>query len=85
MEKITFDFNNRTALVTGGAQGFGLDIAKWEPSVLEIPEHISKLADERQRAREDKNWQLADEIRDELLSRGYEVEDTRDGPRINKT
>ena len=28
MEKITFDFNNRTALVTGGAQGFGLDIAK---------------------------------------------------------
>ena len=28
MEKITFDFKDRTALVTGGAQGFGLDIAK---------------------------------------------------------
>ncbi len=28
MEKITFNFKNRTALVTGGAQGFGLDIAK---------------------------------------------------------
>jgi len=28
MEKITFDFKNRTALVTGGAQGFGLDIVK---------------------------------------------------------
>ena len=28
MEKITFDFNNRTALITGGAQGFGLDISK---------------------------------------------------------
>ena len=28
MEKITFDFRNRTALITGGAQGFGLDIAK---------------------------------------------------------
>ena len=28
MEKINFDFRNRTALVTGGAQGFGLDIAK---------------------------------------------------------
>ena len=28
MEKITFDFKNRTALLTGGAQGFGLDIAK---------------------------------------------------------
>ena len=28
MNKITFDFKNKTALVTGGAQGFGLDIAK---------------------------------------------------------
>ena len=28
MDKITFNFKNRTALVTGGAQGFGLDIAK---------------------------------------------------------
>ena len=23
-----FDFNDRTAVITGGAQGFGLDIAK---------------------------------------------------------
>jgi len=27
MEKITYNFKNRTAVVTGGAQGFGLDIA----------------------------------------------------------
>ncbi|WP_440935308.1 SDR family NAD(P)-dependent oxidoreductase [Candidatus Pelagibacter sp.] len=28
MDKIFFDFKGRTAIVTGGAQGFGLDIAK---------------------------------------------------------
>ena len=28
MNHIKFNFNNRTALITGGAQGFGLDIAK---------------------------------------------------------
>ena len=28
MNKINFDFKHRTAIVTGGAQGFGLDIAK---------------------------------------------------------
>jgi len=28
INKINFDFKDRTALVTGGAQGFGLDIAK---------------------------------------------------------
>ena len=28
MNKTTYNFNNRTAIVTGGAQGFGLDITK---------------------------------------------------------
>jgi|TARA_A100001011_G_scaffold396300_1_gene493778 3-oxoacyl-[acyl-carrier protein] reductase len=28
MQKINYDFKNRTAVVTGGAQGFGLDISK---------------------------------------------------------
>ena len=28
MKKISYDFKNRTAIVTGGAQGFGLDISK---------------------------------------------------------
>ena len=28
MSKIHFDFKNKTAVITGGAQGFGLDIAK---------------------------------------------------------
>ena len=28
MAKIQYNFKNRTALITGGAQGFGLDIAK---------------------------------------------------------
>ena len=28
MDKIKFNFKNRTALITGGAQGFGFDIAK---------------------------------------------------------
>ncbi len=28
MDKINFNFKNRTAVITGGAQGFGLDIAK---------------------------------------------------------
>ena len=28
MDKITFNFENRTAVITGGAQGFGFDIAR---------------------------------------------------------
>ena len=28
MDKISFSFKQRTAIITGGAQGFGLDVAK---------------------------------------------------------
>ena len=28
MNKIKFSFSNKTAIITGGAQGFGFDIAK---------------------------------------------------------
>ena len=28
MDKINFNFKDKTAVITGGAQGFGLDIAK---------------------------------------------------------
>ncbi len=40
---------------------------------------IEALIAERQQARKDKNFARADEIRDELLSRGIELKDTREG------
>ena len=33
MNKIKFDLNDRTAVITGGAQGFGLDIAKRKEAI----------------------------------------------------
>ena len=54
MKKITYDFKNRTAIVTGGAQGFGLDIAKrfldsggkvivWDIDTKKIEQAIKEL------------------------------------------
>jgi cysteinyl-tRNA synthetase len=82
--KSDLEDGSKKATLLAFDQIFGLDIAAWQPELVEIPEHIVKLADDRAAARKDKNWQLADEIRANLLSEGYEVEDTRDGPRINK-
>ena len=50
----------------------------------EIPEEILELANRRAEARAQKNWALADEIRDTLKQRGYEVKDSADGMKINK-
>ncbi len=44
-------------------------------------EHIERLIAQRQTARADKQWSRADEIRDQLLEMGIELEDTRDGAR----
>lgn len=44
-----------------------------------LDEDIERLIEERQQARKDKNFARADEIRDELLSKGIQLKDTREG------
>ena len=46
---------------------------------------IEQLLAERIEAKEAKNFTRADEIRDELLSMGIEIKDTRDGATWQKT
>ena len=46
-----------------------------------IPDEIQKKIEEREKARKDKNFKLADRIRDELLEIGIILEDTKDGIR----
>lgn len=46
-----------------------------------LDEEIQKLIEERTKAKKDKNFKLADEIRDKLLKLGIVLEDTREGVR----
>ena len=54
MDKITFNFENRTAVITGGAQGFGFDIARrflnsgakviiWDNDPVKLKKSIKEL------------------------------------------
>lgn len=49
-----------------------------------IPQEILDLANKRTEARAQKNWVLADEIRETLRQKGYEIKDSVDGVKINK-
>lgn len=63
----------------------GLDIAKSAPKAdhtVDIDPEIQKLVDERQRARHDKNWKLADEIRNRLKEMDIILEDTPQGVKV---
>ena len=50
----------------------------------EIPAEILELAEQRKNARKDKNFALADEIRDKITALGYSVKETRQGTEIKK-
>jgi cysteinyl-tRNA synthetase len=47
----------------------------------ELPEDLRRKVEERERARKDRDWALADRLRRELLGAGIVLEDTKDGVR----
>jgi len=49
-----------------------------------LPEEIMKKIKEREKARRDRNFDLADRIRDQLAEEGIVLEDTKDGVRWKK-
>ena len=53
-------------------------------SETEVPAEISALAEARVAAKKAKDFKRADEIRDELKSKGWTIEDTPKGPKLKK-
>lgn len=60
--------------------GFGFDKIEVET----IPEEIKKLAQEREFARQTKDFKRSDELRNSATGKGYLIEDTPSGPKIKK-
>ncbi len=48
-------------------------------------QEIQNLIDEREKARKEKDWSMADKIRDKLKENGIILEDTSEGVRWKKT
>ncbi len=53
-------------------------------SVSDTPPEIQELVQERERAREQKDFERADALREELRQEGYLIEDTEKGPKLLK-
>ena len=82
----TLSKKDRRATVLDFDKVFGLGFAEVKKKMQEekIPEEIGRLAAERQAARESKNFQLSDKIREKINSLGYKVKDTPAGQKISK-
>lgn len=63
-------------------QVFGLKL--FEKQEIQIPEEIQSIAEDRQKARENKDWEKSDELRDLLKQKGWHIKDTNQGFQLEK-
>jgi len=54
----------------------------FEREAAAIPPAVLALLDEREKARAAKEWKKSDELRDAILTHGWVVKDTKDGPKV---
>jgi len=78
--KISASDKKATVLDFDKVLGLGFENVKKEV----IPEEIKKLVEERELARQNKDFKKSDELREKINSLGYEVKDSSSGPKISK-
>jgi cysteinyl-tRNA synthetase len=49
-----------------------------------VPAEVKQLAKDRENARRQKNWKRSDELRERISVLGWEVRDTKDGPKLTR-
>lgn len=62
----------------------GLGLAEWQLAENPVPENVAQLLKQRESARHDRNWEMADSLRLEIFRLGYQIKDTPTGPKINQ-
>lgn len=81
-----FDFSpkKKIALLEKFDEVFGLGVKDFEEVVVILPKEVEHLVESRERLRKDKMWAEADIIRQRIREKGYEIEDSAQGPRVKK-
>ncbi len=77
-------FDRILGLNLSGAQEFMEVAGRAEVAPEDIPAAIKKLLDERETARQVKDFKAADSLRARILSAGFEIVDTEKGPRLRR-
>ena len=61
-----------------------LSLDKKSENQEKIPEEVLKLAEERLKARQEKNWAESDRLRNEILALGYSIKDSKEGYELSR-
>ena len=55
-----------------------------EKETIIVPAEVLELVEEREKARKEKNWKKADELRKKVNELGYQINDTENGAEVKK-
>lgn len=62
----------------------GLGLEDYIGKPIEIPEKVQKLLEQREQARENKDFKKSDQLRNQIKDLGFELEDTVGGAKLKK-
>lgn len=74
---------DKQALITDFDNVLGLRLSEKEME-MEIPLEVENFMLARDKAREEKNWQLSDQLREKIEALGFSVQDTENGTKVVK-
>lgn len=79
--------NTKVKLIQSFDEVLSLDLFKTDSQEMDLDQEILEQIEKRNKAKEEKDYQLADSIRDELLEMGIKLIDSKDGTsyvKVNK-
>lgn len=79
-----FDSTQKLKLLEHFDSVLGLGVKEMQEVLVLVPQEVQKLIDARERLRKAKQWAEADILRQRILEKGYKLEDTAEGARVER-
>src|SRR3989344_1523135 len=84
MKDESLDKSERSATILEFDKVFGLNLKNYKTPKVEIPERIKDLIEQREKARKEKDFKKADELRDLIKKEGFIVNDGDNSPSVSR-
>jgi cysteinyl-tRNA synthetase len=84
LDDFEFDPKAKLKFIEKTDKALGLNLSKTKEEKISIPKEIKDILNQRELAREAKDFTQADILRNIIKEKGYAIEDTPNGPKITK-
>ncbi len=84
LDDFNFEPKAKISLLEKFDQVLGLGIKNMQETLIILPPEVEELIEDREKLRKAKKWAKADILRQRIKEKGYDIEDTQEGPKAIK-